>query len=186
VKAQEVIKIAQSGTFLLSCFISILVFVTCLSICFCPTVFIGMLQCVLTSIIRFFTYILEKVIHLVHLIIDMLVQMYNDRVGARMNNETPVTNEQPEMQNMLNTAAEIISPVSEMSTASIANNVQQPSVKSESTARRALRFINLPLQSPVILRPERSNQPERDYLPASAPFQPPIYRDLPGTPKRLF
>ena len=186
VKPQEIIKIAQSGTFLLSCFVSILIFISCLSVCFCPTLFIGMLQCILTSIVRFFTYILEKIIHLVHLAINMLIQMYNDRVGARMSSEAPATNEQPEMQNMINANAEVLSPISETSTASIVNHEPQPNVKSESTTRRALRFINIPLGSPMIMRSERPNQSERDHLAASAPFQPPLYRDLPGTPKRLF
>ena len=189
VKAQEVIKIAQSGTFLLSCFLAIMVFCSCLSICFCPALFISLLQCILSSMIRFFTYILEKIIHLIHLFINMLCNMYDERTVTRLNSETPITNDQNEAQNMLNTAAEqepSFSPISEISSASIVDVVQQPGVRNESTTRRALRFINLPLQSPIRLRTERSSQPERDYFPASAPSPTPIYRDLPGTPKKLF
>ena len=44
VKAQQIIKIAQSGTFLLSCFLAVIVFCTCLSICFCPVLFVSMLK----------------------------------------------------------------------------------------------------------------------------------------------
>ena len=139
--------------------------------------------------IRFFTYILEKIIHLIHLFINMLCNMYDERTVTRLNSETPITNDQNEAQNMLNTAAEqepSFSPISEISSASIVDVVQQPGVRNESTTRRALRFINLPLQSPIRLRTERSSQPERDYFPASAPSPTPIYRDLPGTPKKLF
>jgi hypothetical protein len=186
IKPQEIIKIAQSGTFLLSCFISILIFISCLSVCFCPTLFIGMLQCILTSIVKLFTYILEKLIHVMHLAASMLVQMYRDRVGARMNNDLPAPGVQPEMQNMINENVEVVSPISEMSAASFVSREPQPDISNESATRRALRFINLPLRSPMLIRSERPSQSERDHLAASAPFQPPLYRDLPGTPKRLF
>jgi hypothetical protein len=119
----------------------------------------------------------------------MLCNKYDERTVTRLNSETPITNDQNEAQNMLNTAAEqepSFSPISEISSASIVDVVQQPGVRNESTTRRALRFINLPLQSPIRLRTERSSQPERDYFPASAPSPTPIYRDLPGTPKKLF
>ena len=193
VKAKEIIKIAKSGTFLLSCLLAVIVFSTCLSICFCPVLFISMLKCILSCIVRFFTYVLEKVIHLIHLFINMLCNMYSERAGTRQSSdlrEASIATDQNETQNMLNSAAETqepFSPISNMTTVSIADTDPQPGVRNESTARKALRFMNLPLTvSPIRLRAERPSQPQTNYYPASAPSPTPIYRDMPGTPRKLF
>ena len=190
VKAKQIIKIAQSGTFLLSCFLAVIVFCTCLSICFCPVLFVSMLKCILSAIIRFFTYVLEKVIHLIHLFINMLCTMYSERAGTQPDSDLR-TASVVETQNMLNSTTENeiaqapFSPVSDVTTVSLADTVPLPGVINESTARKALRFMNLPV-SPIRLRAERPSQPQTSYFTATAPSPSPIYRDLPGTPRKLF
>ena len=123
----------------------------------------------------------------------MLCNMYSERAGTRQSSdlrEASIANDQNETQNMLNSAAETqepLSPISNMTTVSIADTDPQPVIRNESTARKALRFMNLPLTvSPIRLRAERPNQSQTNYYPATAPSPTPIYRDMPGTPRKLF
>ena len=48
VKAREIVEVAQSATFMLSCLLAIVIFVLLLSCCFCPVVLVNMLSCILS------------------------------------------------------------------------------------------------------------------------------------------
>ena len=196
VKAKQIIEIAQSGTFLLSCFFAILVFCSCLSICFCPIVFVNMLKCILSTIIRFFTYIVEKIIRLVTMFIEMLCTLYSERranaqQNSDLNTSSIVRQTQHETQNMLSPSNENeigqapFSPISHDATISLTAPVSPAGVQSVSTARKALRFMTLPVAS-IKLSAERPSQPQTSIFQPTAPSPTPIYRDLPGTPRKLF
>jgi hypothetical protein len=79
VKAREIVEVAQSATFMLSCLLAIVIFVLLLSCCFCPVVLVNMLSCILKAVIQFCTYILEKFVHLITVFINMLCTIYSER-----------------------------------------------------------------------------------------------------------
>ena len=47
VKARQIVAVAQSTTFILSCILAVIVFVCFLSCCFCPALFLSMIQCII-------------------------------------------------------------------------------------------------------------------------------------------
>ena len=126
----------------------------------------------------------------------MLCTLYSERRSdTQQDNDlrtaSIVHQSQLETQNMLNSTTENeiaqapFSPVSDVTTVSLTDTVPPAGVKNESTARKALRFMNLPV-SPIKLRAERQSQPQTSHFQPTAPSPTPIYRDLPGTPRKLF
>ena len=88
VKAHQIVKIAQSKTFVFSCLLAVLIFTCLLSLCFCPALFMGMLQCILKCILQFFAYLMEKIVNIMTLFGQMLCVMYKQHRDQR-NNEMP-------------------------------------------------------------------------------------------------
>ena len=155
-----------------------------------------MLKCILSTIIQFFTYVVEKIIRLVTMFVEMLCTLYNERrASAQQNNDlntsSIVQQTQHEAQNMLNTSNENeieqapFSPISMDTTVSLTAPVSPAGVQNESTARKALRFMALPVASIKLSADRQSPAPPISFQP-TAPSPSPIYRDLPGTPRRLF
>ena len=194
VKAKQIIEVAQSGAFLFSCFLAIIIFSSCLSCCFCPVVFVNMLKCILSTIIQFITYIVEKFIHLLTVFTGMLCVLYHERrASTQQNNDlnpsTMVQQSLPEAQNMLNNSNEIahavpFSPISTDTSVSL-TAPSSPPVQNESTTRKALRFMTLPVRSMKFSPDTQSTEPPTGFRP-TAPSPTPLYRDMPGTPRRLF
>ena len=195
VKAKQIIEVAQSGTFLFSCFLAIIIFCSCLSCCFCPVIFVNMLKCILSTIIQFLTYIVEKFVHLIGMLCTMLCTIYNERRASTqqnndLNSSTLVQQPLPEAQNMLNNSNEIdhavpFSPVSTDTSVSLAAPSSPPAVQNESATRKALRFMTLPVRSMKFSPDTQSTEPPTSFRP-TAPSPTPLYRDMPGTPRRLF
>ena len=82
----------------------------------------------------------------------------------------------------------IIVPFSPMSTSTIVSlspaTGSPPSIQTESAARKALRFMNLPVARRFESGAQR-REPDAQSEP-SAPSPTFVYRDMPGTPRRLF
>ena len=97
----------------------------------------------------------------------------------------------PEAQQMLEDQNEIenVIPFSPISTSTIVSlapaNVSPPNIQSESAARKALRFMNLPVKARRFEAGARRLEPDAQFVP-TAPSPTFIYRDMPGTPRRLF
>ena len=68
VKAHQIVKIAQSKSFIFSCLLAVFIFTCLLSLCFCPALFMSMLQCILKCILQFCAYLMEKIVKLLSLI----------------------------------------------------------------------------------------------------------------------
>ena len=153
-----------------------------------------MLKCILSTIIQFFTYIVEKFIHFMRVFIGMLCTIYNERqASAQQNNDlnssTLVQQPLPEAQQMLNNSNEIenavpFSPVSADTTVSLATPISSPVVQNESATRKALRFMTQPVRSRMF-NPDTQREPDTGFRP-TAPSPTHLYRDMPGTPRRLF
>jgi hypothetical protein len=60
-----------------------------------------------------------------------------------------------------------------------------PSIQTESAARKALRFMNLPVKARKFEPGAQRMEPDARSEP-SAPSPTFLYRDMPGTPRRLF
>jgi uncharacterized membrane protein len=92
VTASQIVEVAQSTTFLLSCVLAVVIFISLLSCCFCPALFLNMIQCVLKGFVQYFTYLVERIVNIVTVSIQMLCAMYrqhrSDTLDQR-NNEMP-------------------------------------------------------------------------------------------------
>ena len=83
VKARQIGAVAQSTTFILSCILAVIVFVCFLSCCFCPALFLSMIQCIIKGIVQFSTYLVERLVNIVTISVDMLCAMYRQhRFGS--------------------------------------------------------------------------------------------------------
>ena len=125
VKAQQIVEVAQSATFMLSCFLAIIIFILLLSCCFCPVVLMNMLKCILKTVIQFFTYVVEKFVHLMTVFINMLCTIYAERQSSNQQSSerpSPVIQQPlPEAQHMLANQNEIenVAPFSPVSTSTM-------------------------------------------------------------------
>jgi uncharacterized membrane protein len=198
VKAKQIVELAQSTTFLLSCILAVIIFICLLSCCFCPVLFLNMLQCVLKGFVQFSTYLVERIVHIVTVFVEMLCAMYaQHHTNDQENSGTPApAATQPQLtghQQMLENQNEnqpfiAFSPVSSTAVVSLPTAaISPPSPQLESTAQKALRFINMPVRArryeAGAQRPEPGAQ---SVVPPSAPCPTFVYRDMPGTPRRLF
>ena len=127
--------------------------------------------------------------------VGMLCTIYNERRASTqqnndLNSSTLVQQSLPEAQNMLNNSNEIehpvpFSPVSTDTSVSLAAPSSPPAVQNESATRKALRFMTLPVRSMKFSPDTQSTEPPTGFRP-TAPSPTPLYRDMPGTPRRLF
>ena len=127
--------------------------------------------------------------------IGMLCTIYNERQSSAQQNSdlhssTLVQQPLPEAQQMLNNPNEIenailFSPVSTDTTISLAAPILPPAVQNESATRKALRFMNLPVRSRKFNPDAQRTEPDAGSRP-TAPSPTHLYRDMPGTPHKLF
>ena len=125
----------------------------------------------------------------------MICTIYNERQSSAQQNSdlhspTLVQQPLPEAQQMLNNPNEfenaiLFSPVSTDTTVSLSTPVLPPAVQNESATRKALRFMNLPVKSRKFDPDAHRTEPDAGSRP-SAPSPTHFYRDMPGTPRRLF
>ena len=163
------------------------IFVLLPSCCFCPVVLVNMLSCILKAVIQFCTYILERFVHLMTVFINMLCTIYSERQSNnQQSSESPspvIPQPLPEAQHMLPNQNEIenVAPFSPVSTSTV---ISLPTVD-ESVARKALRFMSLPVKTRKSEPDARRMSPDAGSQPSAPPptFQ---YRDMPGTPRCLF
>ena len=199
-KARQIVAVAQSTTFILSCILAVIVFVCFLSCCFCPALFLSMIQCVIKGIVQFSTYLVERLVNIVTISVDMLCAMYRQhRSGSdtfdQENSGMPTPAQmQPQLtghQQILASQNENLIPLSPISSNTVVSLPiaadSPPSPQPESTTQKALRFINIPVRA---RRQESGAQRQQSgaqsVVPPSAPSPTFMYRDMPGTPRRLF
>jgi uncharacterized membrane protein len=200
VTASQIVEVAQSTTFLLSCVLAVVIFISLLSCCFCPALFLNMIQCVLKGFVQYCTYLVERIVNIVTVSIQMLCAMYrqhrSDTLDQR-NNEMPppatmhaqLTGHQQVLENRNENEPFIpFSPTSSTTVVSLPiAATSPPSPQPQSTAQKALRFLNMPVRDrryeAGAQRPEPAAQ---SVMPPSAPSPTFMYRDMPGTPRRLF
>jgi hypothetical protein len=198
VKAHQIVRVAQSTTFLFSCILAVFVFTCLLSICFCPTLFLNMLQCILKCIVQFFAYLMEKIVNIMTLFGQMLCSMYKQHCDQRNNVIPPsvltgqATHHQTDNQQPLENQDENVhfipfSPMTAVLSLPAAATAP-PSPQLQSTAQKALRFLNMPVRARESESvPQRLQPAAQPVILPTAPHPPTfIYRDLPGTPRRLF
>ena len=130
-----------------------------------------MLQCILRCILQFFAYLMEKIVNILTLFGQMLCSRYQEHRNQR-NNEVPV----------------LIGQATSMSTVLSLPAAESAPPSQQSTAQKALRFLTMPVRAresePA---PQRLQPPTQPVILPTAPQSPSfIYRDLPGTPRRLF
>jgi hypothetical protein len=150
----------------------------------------------LTSFIQFFTYLVERFVHLMTIFVRMLCTIYaqhhsNDQQSSETSTPAVMQQQLPEAQQMLEDQNEIenVIPFSPVSTSTIVSlapaTVLPPSIQTESAARKALRFMNLPVKARRFEAGAQRLEPDAQSVP-TAPSPTFIYRDMPGTPRRLF
>jgi uncharacterized membrane protein len=203
VKARQIVEVAQSKTFLLSCILAVIIFTSLLSCCFCPTLFLNMIQCVLKGFVQFFTYLIERIVNIMTIFCEMLCVMYRQHRSSTLdqgNNEMPPpatmhtqltgqTGHQQVLENQNENAPFIpFSPTSMTTVVSLpVAATSPPSPQLQSTAQKALRFLNMPVRArrseSGAQRPEPAAQ---SVMSPTAPSPTFMYRDMPGTPRRLF
>ena len=137
---------------------------------------------------------MEKIVNLLSLFGQMLCTMYQEHRNQR-NTEVPVligqatdrqTNDQQQLQNQ-NENVPFLSPTS-MSTILSLPAAESAPPSQQSTAQKALRFLTMPVRGrepePA---PQRLQPPAQAVTFPTAPQSPTfLYRDLPGTPRKLF
>ena len=131
---------------------------------------------------------MEKIVNLLSLFGQMLCTMYQEHRNER-NTEVPVlinqtdiqTNDQQQLQNQ-NESAPFLSPASVTTVLSLPST-ESASTSQQSAAQKALRFL-MPVREPA---PQRVQPPAQAVTFPTAPQSPTfLYRDLPGTPRKLF
>jgi hypothetical protein len=159
-----------------------------------------MLQCILRCILQFFAYLMEKIVNIMTLFGQMLCSMYKQHCVQR-NNEIPPsvltgpathrqTDNQQQLENQNENEPFIPFSLTSMKTVLSlpAAATAPPSPQLQSTAQKALRFLNMPVRARESeSAPQRLQPAAQPVILPTAPHSPTfIYRDLPGTPRRLF
>ena len=154
-----------------------------------------MIQCVLKGLVQFFAYLIGKVVNMITVSCQMLRNIYiQHRSNALDQNATQLTNQTAEQQMIENqNEDESFVPFSPSSlTTMISPTNSPPSPEIQSAAQKTLRFLNVPVKTKNKMS-ESSAQRAEPIAPSipsapSASMSPNAfsYRDMPGTPKRLF
>ena len=126
--------------------------------------------------------------------IRMLCTIYaehqsSNQQSSDLQSPTLVQQPLPEAQQMLENQNEIenvipFSPISTNTIISLAPALP-PTIQTESAARKALRFMNLPVKARKFEPGAQRMEPDAGSIP-SARHRLFFYRDMPGAPRRLF
>ena len=156
----------------------------------------SMIQCVLKVFVQFSTYLVERIVNIMTVSVQMLCAMYGqhrDQGNSGMPTPATIQPQLPVNQQVLENQNENqpfipFSPTSLTTVVSLPiAAVSPPSPQPESTAQKALRFVSMPIRArryeAGAQRPEPGAQ---SVVPPSAPSPTFMYRDMPGTPRRLF
>jgi hypothetical protein len=200
VKAKQIVTAVQSKAFLFSCILIVIVLISILSCCFCPTIFLNMIQCILKGFVQFFAYLVERVVNIISISYQMLRNIYVQHRSSTLDqNATQLTSQTAEQQILENQNEDEsfipFSPTSLTTVVSLPNaTASPPSPQIQSTAQKTLRFLNVPVKTKARRSESSAQRAEptaQSVLSPTAPspgMSPPtfVYRDMPGTPRRLF